>query len=140
MIVNPLRHPYYKPTVVLARACANIATLIWSIVVVIQKDALVTAHTSYAWIDSVVPEDLIAWCFGMVALSQTAWLLLCLPPVRFGSIGYGVQAFSWTFVWISMLMATPIPPTGAACVPIIAGLAIYGFISNPRRDNGCVAP
>lgn len=138
--MNPLRHPFYKPTVVLARGCVNLATLIWSAVVIWKPDALVDAGAAYAWVVDYVPEDLIAWALGCVAFSQMGWLLLCLPPIRFGSVGYGLLAFAWAFVWLSILLGVHIHPTGAACVPVVVGLAFYGFISNPRANNGRMVP
>lgn len=133
---NPFCHPYYRAPVVLARGSVNLATLLWSIFLLFKKDALVSSGAPYAWITNYVNEDVLAACFGVVALSQMLWLLLCLPPLRFGSIGYGILAFSWLTVWLSNLLGPHIlHPTAASCVPVIAGLAFYGFISNPRSGN-----
>lgn len=131
---SPLQSPYFSPQVVLARQCVNLCTIIWSAIVIYGADRLLGASSPYRWITVYVHEDIIAGVLGSIALAQFLCIWpLQLKPLKHGAWGYGLLAFCWGFVLFSIYFSsTTLFPTAGATVPIIFGLAFYGFVSIPK--------
>lgn len=129
--------PYYSRSTMLARYACNFATLMWCGAISLLRDALRSAGSSYAWVDDYVSEDAIAGCLGTLAVIQLVWLVLKLPPMhrgrfQWGSLGYGLMAVWWFFVWFSgSFAAHHLQPTSFAGAATVCALSFYGFMSNP---------
>lgn len=135
LLRNPLATPYYRATVVLARLCVSLATLIWSAIIIVNPGALAASRANYVWITHYVAPQWLGWSLGTIAAGQLAWILLTLPPVRLGALGYALLTFWWGLVFYSVSFGTPLLPTATACVAVILLLSIYAFISNPRTGS-----
>lgn len=128
-----LESPWYSPQVVLARQIVNSTTIIWSAIVLLHDDSLVTAHAPYSWITEYVNENLVAGAFGLLGVTQFIWLWCRLRPRKMGGSGYGVLALFWGFVAFSIYFSSAIIfPTAGSLVPVIYALSLYAFISIPK--------
>ena len=134
---NPFCSKYYRAPANLARIASNFATLVWATIILLRENALGSAGDSYAWVEAYVHEDLLALIVGGIALVQLAWILLDLPPKRFGHSGYGLFLLFWSFVlfnilFSSLLTGKVIQPTSAGWVASGVFLCAYSFLANPR--------
>lgn len=137
---NPFCSAYYRAPANLARISANLATLIWSGIILYRENALQSAGASYAWIEQFVPEDILAGLLGLLALVQLAWVLFDLRPRRFGHAGYGVLLLFWSFVLFTivfsfLLTGHPVQPTSAGWVSVGVVLCAFSFLANPRATK-----
>ncbi len=124
-------NPHFRAVNVFSKLVTNGACIVWAIVIVLSQDAL--SRTSYRWIANYVHEDLLAASVMLLSIAQVVGLLMRLAPRRFGNFGYGVMMTWWLFVWYSVLIYEPTPPTALAGVSAIVACAVFACISWPRN-------
>ena len=130
-----LHNPYHYCGAIIARVSVNIATIIWSLVVLANKDAL--APTPYGELMTrYVHEDVWAAFFLAIASLMLYRIIRKSRPHAVGIIGYLILLIAWGYVEIVMLLVQrPFFPTAVATVSVITVLALYGFVANPRTRD-----
>lgn len=135
-----LDNPYQYSGQVVSKLCVNVATAIWSSIVIWKTDALVTwpgSASLFLWIH----EDLVALLLLILSFSATLRLLFRSAPLRIGACVYGVFLLLWLYTWSTLIVAvstgvTQLRPGQIAGVTIVTALAMFAFISNPKRHYG----
>lgn len=137
------RHPYLYSASVVARACVCLATILWGGFVLFHANALGQNPNYARMLTFVGNEDAWAWAFGILAGGMLWRLLACKPPRGVGIVAYAILALFWSYLWWGLVMSDKPWPAGASSGTVVALLALYGFISNPRplddpppRDKG----
>lgn len=131
-------NPYHTSGALVARIAVSWATILWALVVMYKPDALKTWPGSD--IVGVVHENYIA--AGMLITAVVAQLRLVFHrrPLRIGGCVYALMALLWVYSLATLLIAinlgtTALRPGQVASVTIVAALALFAFVSNPRRDR-----
>jgi hypothetical protein len=130
-----LRNPYHFCGAIIARLAVCGATILWSLIVLVRKDAL--APTAYGSIMlGLAPEDVFAWAYLLLACALVWRIFARRPPHWFGIVAYGILMCAWGFVDIVLWLTRPWQPTAIAWVTPGAALAVYAFLAN-RRPKRC---
>lgn len=137
MIVHLLDNPYQYSGQVVSKLCVNLATIIWACVVLYKADALI-AWPGSALIFLWFHEDALAAVLLLCAFFATLRLLFRSAPLRIGSCVYGVFLLLWLYTWATLVVAistgtTAMRPGQLAGVTVVAALAMFAFISNPKK-------
>ena len=138
-MTSVLRNPYYHAGVIVARLAVNVATLIWSVVVLGWENAL--APASYgAILTNLAHENLWAAGFGILSLCSLYRLCRKSPPHPIAIVIYGALLLAWGFVEVIILFVQrPLQPTATATVSVIFALALYSFVANPKSRPDATA-
>lgn len=139
LLAHLLDNPYQYSGQVVAKLCVNLATIIWACVVLWKADALIAWPGSTAlflWFH----EDALAGLLLFCAAFATMRLLLRSAPLRIGSCVYGVFLLLWLYTWATLVVAintgvTILRPGQLAGVSVVAALAMFAFISNPKKQR-----
>jgi hypothetical protein len=124
-------NPYFYSSTVLAKICVNLATLIWSAIVLYKPNALAT--TSYGYVLDWFNEDVVAMLYMAVSLAHFVCLLAHGRPRWYSYLGYFAMMLGWGAVWMAVLMHTgPIQPTSLSASTVIFFLSVYAFIAMPK--------
>jgi hypothetical protein len=138
-MISPLRNPYHNSGAIVARLAVSVATLIWSVIVLLVDDAL--RPTSYGDIlTRYASEDMYAWAAFCAAAPSIYRIVRQSRPHPLGIVGYVMMMAGWGFVAsILILSQRPIQPTSTACTLTITALAVYAFLANPRLKGSDAA-
>lgn len=131
--VSPLfANPFHTPSVIIARLSVTIATMIWSLIVLVNADALsVTRYGSL--LVAVVPENVTAAI--LLAISGTLFyrIIAHSTPHVLAVAGYGALVVGWAFVYFMLFFSPgPVLPTLTAWLTIGLGLSIYSFVATAK--------
>lgn len=132
------RSPHYAPAAIAARAAVNVATIIWSVIVLSREHALdSTRFVAYRSMLRIAPEDGWALLALLCSLSGMARLVAKSRPHWTSAIGYFLMMLFWNYLALSLLVyaAFPLPPATAAGITVVAGLSLYAFVSNPKSPG-----
>lgn len=129
---------YFRSGAVVAMLAVSMASWIWSLVVLCEKDALTT--TSYFNIPSVVRiEDGIAGAMISLSTAQIFWLWRHLKPWPFQlwSVGYVIQTGWWFALLMLVFLDTgSLRPGAVAWLGTGVILSAFAFTALPRgRDD-----
>jgi len=133
LLERVFHNPYHYSATLLAKLSVNIATILWSVVVLLKTDALGPFY-SYRVLISVMDEDY--WAILMLTISSTLFyrLIRCYPPRRVGAIGYVLIGGLWSNIWWGIVIQPgPFWPAAFGSVTVILVLALFAFIANPKR-------
>lgn len=135
LVNRVFRHPYQYTGAVIAKLAVCLATLTWSGLVLLHPNAT-GANPNYSHMLRLLPdEDAWAVAFGVVALGLALRILLCTRPHRIGVAGYFLLGLFWLYLWLGLVLAPRIWPTGTAAGTVVVVLALYAFIANPKRGS-----
>jgi len=133
-------NPYHYSGAILARLSVSVATMIWCVVVLVKRDALIRWPGSNV-ITSFLGEDLFA-C-GMLVLSFIAVyrLLRQSKPVRLGVCIYCLMALLWVYTLATLVLAiyggeTALRPGQVSAILVVTVLSLFAFIVNPKSHQG----
>lgn len=134
-----LDNPYQYSGQVVAKLCVNAATAIWAIVVFVKPDALRTWPGS-AFSGSVYTEDVFATVLLVISGFALVRLFRHRRPLMFGACAYGAMLLLWLYTWTTLVVAisngiTAARPGQLAGVTVITALALFAFVSNPKRTR-----
>jgi hypothetical protein len=123
-----------RKSVLLARWCAYLASVIWGVLVLAQLD--VTRMSQYASLMYGV-EDVWAGCIGSMALFMMARMWFRRSPVLIGLMIHVLLTTFWMYILFSLYFTSPfVYPTAGSTVPVIVILHLYGFTGSQRWANG----
>ncbi len=140
-----LDNPYQYSGQVLAKLCVNVATIIWALVVLVKPGALrVWPGALFSGDQS--GEDVLAIVLLLLCAAALWRLLKRSRPLTAGACVYGVLLLLWLYTFATLLVAvhtglTAPRPGQLAGVTVVTALAMFAFISNPkrRRDGSPIA-
>ncbi len=132
-------NPYHTSGALVARIAVSWATIIWSSVVMYKDDALKYWPGSDV-VHMTGGEDHIAAILLVAAIIAQVRIVVHHRPMRTGSIVYAMMALVWVYSLITLVIAintgvTILRPGQLAGNAVIAALALFAFVSNPRRDR-----
>lgn len=130
-------NPYQYSGQVLAKLCVNMATMIWSAVVVYKTDALIQwpgSASIFLWFH----EDALAVVLFLLAFFASLRLVFRSAPLSIGSCVYGVFLLLWLYTLATLMVAistglTAMRPGQIAGVTLVTSLAMFAFIANPKK-------
>ena len=139
MVSGLLQNPYQYSGRVIAKICVNVATIIWSLVVLCKENAL------YLWPGpqlsaGIIGENFVAVLFIVLASIATGRLLLKSTPRALGACVYGSFLLLWIYTFTTLILAiasgvTALRPGQLAGVSVVTALAVFAFVSNPKPTN-----
>lgn len=137
LLSSLLDNPYQYSGQVVAKLCVNIATMIWACVVIYKSDALIAwpgSASIFMWFH----EDALAAALLLLSFFATLRLIFRSAPIRIGACVYGVLLMLWLYTWATLVVAisagqTAMRPGQLAGVTVVAALAMFAFISNPKK-------
>lgn len=128
-------NPHHLSGTVFAMLLTNTSTLVWAALVLWQRDVLVSAGSSYAFVTDYIDEDLLAIGFGSIALTQLVCLWAHREPTRFRNVGYALFALAWGFVFFhNITKSGPLFPTATSLSFAMAFAALYAWL-----DGGAIS-
>lgn len=133
MLEKILHNPYQYSATILAKGAVNIANICWCVVVLLKEDAL-SPFSSYRPMLALFPEDVWAW--GLLVLSSIMLyrLVRCMQPRKLGFLAYMLVVGFWSNIWWGIVIQPgPFWPAAFASVTVVVLLALFAFISNPKR-------
>ncbi len=141
MTDDPIRHvldnPYLRSGAIVASIFTNMATVLWSFLVLWFRDSVLIGMDRYSWIAVFIDEQRIAVLFFALGAIQMAWVIFKLPPwspswwrwpSRFplGSLGYAAMAGWWIFVAVNATaLMGQLQPAVFALATTVATLGLY---------------
>jgi hypothetical protein len=137
MLASLLDNPYQYSGQVLAKLCVTIATVIWACVVLWKPGALVLWPGS-SYFFTPAGEDLLAASMLILSLCAFLRLLFRSVPLIVGAAVYGAFLLVWLYTWATLVFAiyagiTAMRPGQLAGVTVVTALAMFAFISNPKK-------
>lgn len=137
LLASVLNNPYQYSGQVIAKLGVNLGTMVWSLVVLWKDDAL----DKWPWPDSallLLNEDLFALIMFVLASMASLRLIFKSAPIKLGACVYGVFLLLWLYTFTTLVIAiysgaTALRPGQLAGVIVITSLAVYAFVSNPKR-------
>lgn len=131
-------NPHHVAGSVMAKLTVNIATILWSTVLLSKRDSLIASGSRYAFITEYLDENYIAAFFGLIAVAQTACLWTHREPTMLRNVGYAVLSFSWGFIFFVIAFREgPIQATSFATSGTIALVALYAFLDGKPELELC---
>jgi hypothetical protein len=132
MLDHIFKNPYQYSATILAKGCVNTATILWSVVVLLKRDAL-SPFTSYRPMLSVMSEDYWALCLIVTSVIMLYRLVTCKPPRKIGVLAYMVLGIFWANIWWGIVIQPgPFWPAAFGSVTVVLLLSLFAFISNPK--------
>jgi hypothetical protein len=137
-----LTNPHQYAATVLAKLCINVATLIWSFLVLWKPGAIRlwpgADFVEHLAIGSFEGEDTFAVFLAITSIISCVRLILHAKPIPLGSVIYGILATFWMYVLFSLVIAiqlgiTAMRPGQLASIIVITALALFAFIANPKK-------
>ena len=143
MFAHLLDNPYLYTGQLIAKLSVNLATMIWSAVVFVKPGALST-WPGRVFADTARGEDWLSILLFLLALAATLRLLFKSVPLNMGACVYGIFLLLWLYTWSTLVLAiyegiTAMRPGQLAGVTVITALAVFAFVSNPKRRYGSPA-
>jgi len=144
-ISHILDNPYQFGAAVFAKLAVNAATMIFFGVVLIKDNAFAKwPGREFLPADPAaenIAENFVAAIVIAVASYAVYRLVRKRPPAWFGVVYYALTALVWLYVWVTLLIAitegtTDVRPGQLAGISTITGIALFAFISNPKRAGG----
>lgn len=138
-VASLLDNPYQYSGQVVAKLCVNAATAIWATVVLVKPDAL-RAWPGAAFTGSLYTEDVFAAVLLIVSALAIVRLFRQRRPLLLGACAYGLMLLLWLYTWTTLVIAigngiTATRPGQFAGVTVITALALFAFVSNPKRKR-----
>ena len=134
--MSPLfANPFHAPGVIIARLAVTGATMIWSLIVLSNTDALSVTRYGHM-LAAVVRENVVAVVF--LAISGTLFyrILAHSEPRKLAVSGYGSLVVGWGFVEYMLLLSPgPLQPTAVSWVSVGLILAIYSFVATAKDSH-----
>lgn len=131
--------PYQYSATILAKLIVNLATIIWSSVVLSKADAL-SPFSYYSGMTALMNEDYWATLFLLLSCIMMLRLLTCAPPVKLGLLAYLFLGGFWAYVWWGIVFREgPFWPASFASVSVVVILAVFSIIANPKRGTNSEA-
>lgn len=139
LLASVLNNPYQYSGQVIAKLSVNLGTMIWAAVVMWKPGALATWPGPGSTLP-ILHEDLFAAIVFVLAAVASARLIFKSVPVKLGACVYGIFLLLWLYTFITLLIAigtgaTALRPGQLAGVTVVTALAIYAFVSNPKRTG-----
>ena len=135
LIDRIFHHPYQYSGAVIAKLSVCVATLTWAALVLYYPNATIS-NPNYSHMLRIIPnEDVWAYTLLIIAGLLLFRILLCRPPHRVGVAGYFALGLFWTYLWLGLVFAPRVWPTGTAASTVVVVLALYAFIANPKRGS-----
>lgn len=139
LLSTVLDNPYHYGGQILSKLSVNIATMIWACVVIYKSDALIAwpgSASIFLWFH----EDALAVTFLILSFFATIRLVFRSVPLPIGACVYGIFLLLWLYTWATLVAAiytgdTALRPGQLAGVSVVAGLAMFAFISNPKKRH-----
>ena len=97
-------NPYHYTGAIMARIAVCIATIVWSVIVLIKSDALVR-WPGASWVTQYIGEDSLAWGVLVLALLGLYRVVYQAKPVRLGACIYCSMALLWVYTFASLALA-----------------------------------
>lgn len=140
VIGSILDNPYQYSGQVVAKLCVNLATVVWALVVLIKPDAIANWPATFAPPGS-INEDVLALVLLTLSAFATWRLVKKSRPVGMGVCVYPIFLILWLYTLTTLLIAvvngvTSPRPGQLAGVLVVTLLAIFAFVSNPKRRDG----
>ncbi len=137
MVASLLDNPYQYSGQVLAKICVTIATGLWA-GVVLWKESALERWPGSSFFFTARGEDILAASLLLLAICAFLRLLFRAVPLILGAGVYGVFLLVWLYTWTSLMFAissgmTVLRPGQFAGVTVITALAMFAFISNPKK-------
>lgn len=129
-----LQNPYQFSAVITAKVAVNVASLIWSTIVIYKENALASTFIYYGNITRFLSEDIFASILLAISLIQLIRLVFRSKPIMIGGIGYAILTLFWMYIWWNIIVSIgPIQPASFSAVTVLVALSIYAFVANPRK-------
>ncbi len=123
-----------RKSVLLARWCAYIASVIWAALVLLQAD--VTRLSQYASL-MYGQEDVWGAIIGSMAALMLIRVWRGMAPSPLGLAAHVLLTTFWMYILFSLYFTSPfVYPTAGSTVPVIVLLHLYGLIGSQRWANG----
>lgn len=132
-------NPYHRSGAIVARLSVSFATIIWALIVMYKPNALASWPGSDV-INLAGGENHIAFGLLLASLIAIARVVYHYRPIRIGACIYGLMALLWVYSLTTLFVSiedgrTALRPGQVACISVITVLALFAFVSNPRRDR-----
>lgn len=147
MLRDLLRNPHQYAAAILAKICVNLATMIWSVIVLSDRDALsrwpgYSIIHAFDFYGNVGGERVLAIALLIMSIFGLLHLIRRSVPIPIGSLLYAAMLLVWLYVWFSIIFYSHevySGPSQFASVTIVTALAVFAFISNPKANiNGAM--
>lgn len=129
-----LANPYLYSATILARIAVLFATIVWSVLVMVDPVKIdPSRYPVYSDMVAVMPPR--AWAGGGIFICAVAFARIWMHcrPHWSGPILYAAIMGFWSYLSASVFFSgTPIPPAAAACILTVALLSVFAFVSNPK--------
>lgn len=123
----------------IAKLSINVATAIWSVVVIAKPDAL-SGWPGFFAVSGILHENFVAGTFLVLSILAIVRLIFHSAPLMIGACVYGLFLLLWLYTWISLLVSieagtTAVRPGQLAAITVVTVLAFFAFVSNPKKYN-----
>lgn len=135
-----LSNPYHYSGAIVARLAVSVATIIWSVIVLLQTDAL-ARWPGASVITRYIHEDAFAWFMMVISIMAIYRIVRQSKPIKLGACIYAVMALLWAYTFASLMVAihygeTILRPGQVSAILAVTVLALFAFISNPKSHQG----
>lgn len=131
------RNPHHLSGTVFAMILANASAIIWSLVVLAQDGSL--TRSRYAFVNTYVPENLVAAFFLGVGTFNMAWLALGRAPMCCNVFGYAAIFAAWAFVAFWNIHAgisdAFVYPTATSLSLCMTFASLYAYLDGQLRSR-----
>lgn len=133
-----LHNPHYYSGAIVARLSTAAASVLWAVVTIAVGDALRAWPITRGLMGDAI-ENTMAWVLLAVALTSLYRIATQATPFSLGWLIYGYMAIIWIYSAVTLYVAVytgiiPPRPGQIGAVTVMAILALYGFVANPKRD------
>lgn len=139
LVASLLDNPYQYSGQVVAKLSVNLATMIWALVVLLKPDAL-ARWPAPLFVDNPICENILAGALLLLTVIATIRLVYKASPRKLGACVYGIFLLLWLYTLATLLIAvqtgiTAARPGQLAGVAVVTILAVFAFVSNPKRHR-----
>lgn len=134
--MSPLfANPFHAPGVIIARLAVTGATMIWSLIVLSNADALSVTRYGHM-LAAIVPENVTAVVFLAISGVLFYRIIAHSEPRKLAVAGYGALVVGWAFVEYMLLLSPgPLFPTSVSWTSIGLILAVYSFVATAKDSH-----
>lgn len=135
-----LFNPYHYSGAVIARLAVSFATIVWAVIVLVKRDALIRWPGANL-ITDYVGENVFAVCMLFLASIALYRLVYQVKPLKIGGCLYFMMALLWVYTFASLALAiyygeTALRPGQVSAILIVTVLSLFAFIANPKNQRG----
>lgn len=137
-LLHVFDNPYFYSAAVAARLTVNAATILWAIITLCDPASFFNSLPNRTFLLRHVDGVITASVLLTIAICHIVWLVLRLPPLRWGRFvwgcsGYLLLAMFWSYLPISVIVGdAPLRPIAFSAALPIAILGFFGFLANPK--------